>query len=118
MTDLDSIGSKVTPVNLDFGGFYAYAMRSATVYDLDAAIKAKYPLTIRINSPQQTKVKYFLERDDKAHRQFITVRGTDNNKNLDEDLTIAVREDRKVDIPVHRGFDLPPGQYTMTSSLI
>jgi len=105
VTELDSIGSRVTPVNLDFGEFYAYAMRSATAYDSDAVIKAKYPLTIRINSPQQTKVKYFLERDDKAHRQFITVRGTDNNKNLDEDLTIAMRQDRKIDIPVHQGFD-------------
>jgi triacylglycerol lipase len=105
VTELDSIGSKVTPVDLNFGEFYAYAMRSATAYDSDAAIKAKYPLTVRINSPQQTKVKYFLERDDKAHRQFVTVRGTDNNKNLDEDLTIAVRQDRKIDIPVHEGFD-------------
>ena len=105
VAELDSIGSKVTPANLDFCEFYAYAMRSATAYDSDATIKAKYPLTIRINSPQQTKVKYFLERDDKAHRQFITVRGTDNNKNLDEDLTIAMRQDRKIDIPVHQGFD-------------
>jgi len=105
VTELDSIGSKVTPVKLDFGEFYAYALRSNTAYDSDAAIKAKYPLTIRINSPQQAHVKYFLERDNKAHRQFITVRGTDNNKNLGEDLTVAVREDRKVDIPVHQGFD-------------
>ena len=105
VAELDSIGSRVTPVNLDFSEFYAYAMRSGTAYDSDAVIKAKYPLTIRIRSPQHTDVKYFLERDDKAHRQFITVRGTDNNKNLGEDLTIAVREDRKIDIPVHKGFD-------------
>jgi triacylglycerol lipase len=105
VAELDKIGSTITTVDLDFNEFYAYALRSGTAYDSDAVIKAKYPLTIRINAPQQTKVKYFLERDDKAHRQFITVRGTDNNKNLDEDLTIAVREDRKIDIPVHHGFD-------------
>jgi len=51
-------------------------------------------------------VRYFLERNDKTHTQFITVRGTANNQNFSEDLNIAVRDDRSVGIPVHAGFDL------------
>ena len=43
--------------------------------------------------------------DDAAKTQFITVRGTANKKNLQEDLEIAVREDRSLAIPVHSGFD-------------
>lgn len=103
--ELDKLGSVVVPHNINFKEVYAYAERSNTAYDDKRAIKSKYPLTIRINSPDSTEVRYFLERDDKTYTQFITVRGTHNNKNLAEDLDIAVREDRKVDIPVDAGFD-------------
>src|SRR4029079_2312306 len=54
----------------------------------------------------QTDVRYFLERNDKARTQFSTVRGTANNINFSEDFDVSVREDRKVKIPVHAGFDL------------
>ncbi len=91
--------------DIDFKDIYAYAERSNTAYQDNRAIKSKYPKTIRINSPDGTQVRYFFERDDKTHTQFITVRGTHTDKNLAEDLDITVREDRKVDIPVHAGFD-------------
>jgi triacylglycerol lipase len=103
--ELDKLGSVVVPANINFKEIYAYAERSNTAYEDKRAIQSKYPLTIRINSPDNTEVRYFLERDDKTHTQFITVRGTHNNKNLADDLDIAVREDRKVDIPVDAGFD-------------
>ena len=70
------------------------------------AIQSKYPQTVRINAPSQTDVRYFLERDDKAHTQFITVRGTVNGINFSEDFDVTVRDDRKIKIPVHAGFDL------------
>jgi triacylglycerol lipase len=60
---------------------------------------------LRINAPSQTDVRYFLERDDHARSQFITVRGTINSINFSEDFDFAVREDRKLKIPVHAGFD-------------
>jgi triacylglycerol lipase len=107
-SELKSIGSEVVHTRIDFGDIYIYAERSNASYQDKKAIKAKYPFTVRINSPDGTQVRYFLERNDKSHTQFITVRGTDNNKNLDEDLDIALREDRQVDIPVipvHAGFD-------------
>jgi triacylglycerol lipase len=103
--ELDKLGSTVVHANIDFVDIYAYAERSNTAYEDKKAIKSKYPLTIRINSPDATEVRYFLERDDKTHTQFVTVRGTHTNKNLAEDLDITVREDRKFDIPVHAGFD-------------
>ena len=103
--ELVELGSTVVPVNIDFKDVYAYAQRSSVAYDAERVIKSKYPLTIRINSPAGTQARYFLERDDKAHAQFITVRGTHTDKNLDEDLDITVREDRKINIPVHAGFD-------------
>ena len=105
ISELDKLGATVTPVKIDFKDIYAYAERSNTAYEDKRAIKAKYPLTVRMNSPGGTEVRYFLERDDKARTQFITVRGTHNDKNLAEDLDIAVRQDRKLDIPVDAGFD-------------
>ncbi len=105
VVELDKLGSAVVHRDIDFRDVYAYAERSNTAYEDKRAIKSKYPLTIRINSPDGTQVRYFLERDDKTHTQFITIRGTHNDKNLAEDLDIAVRKDRKVDIPVDAGFD-------------
>jgi triacylglycerol lipase len=103
--ELDKLGSAVVHDNIDFKDIYAYAERSNTAYEDIRVIKSKYPKTIRIDSPDGTQVRYFLERDDKTHSQFITVRGTHTDKNLAEDLDITVRQDRKVDIPIHAGFD-------------
>jgi hypothetical protein len=105
-TELQSIGSKVTPENINFGELYTYAERSNAAYAAQSVIRSKYPSTVRINSPDQTDVRYFLERNDKSRTQFITVRGSANRRNFSEDFDIAVREDRKVNIPVHAGFDL------------
>jgi len=104
-TELQSIGSKVPPENINFGEVYTYAERASAAYATKSVIAAKYPRTIRINAPSQTDIRYFLERDDKAHTQFITIRGTANSVNFSEDLQIAVRQDRKIAIPVHAGFD-------------
>jgi triacylglycerol lipase len=105
-TELQSIGSKVTPENINFRELYTYAERANAAYAAKSVIRSKYPLTVRINAPGQTDVLYFLERNDKARTQFITVRGSADSRNFSEDLDIAMREDRKADIPVHSGFDL------------
>lgn len=105
-TELQSIGSKITPENINFGELYTYAERASAAYAAKSVIRSKYPLTVRINSPGQTDVRYFLERNDKTRTQFITVRGTANDENFSEDFRIRVREDRKTGIPVHAGFDL------------
>jgi hypothetical protein len=105
-TELQSIGSKVTPEHINFREVYAYAERANAAYGAKSVIRSKYPQTVRINAPGQTDVMYFLERNDKTRTQFITVRGSANSANFSEDLDIAVREDRKASIPVHSGFDL------------
>ena len=104
-TELQRIGAKVTPENINFGEVYTYAERASAAYAAKSVILVKYPRTVRINAPSQTDIRYFLERNDKARTQFISIRGTANNVNFSEDLDIAVREDRKIAIPVHAGFD-------------
>jgi triacylglycerol lipase len=105
-TELQSIGSKIAPENINFREVYSYAERANAAYGSKSVFQSKYPQTIRINAPGQINVLYFLERNDKTRTQFITVRGSANSTNFSEDLDIAVREDRKASIPVHAGFDL------------
>jgi triacylglycerol lipase len=100
-----SIGSKIYPHKVDFREIYTFAEHADEAYFSKAEIKAKYPLTVRINSPDHTLVQYFLERDDAARTQFIAVRGTDNDTNWLQDFDVSERKDRQINLPVHTGFD-------------
>lgn len=102
---LQSLGATITPVSVNFGEIQSYAARSRAAYNPEAAIRASYPATVRVNAPGNLATLYFLERDDKNRTQTITVRGTADKKNFSEDLEIKIREDRKLDIPVDSGFD-------------
>jgi hypothetical protein len=102
---VDTIGSKIYPTDIDFSKVYLEAERAGVAYNSVKTIKAKYPMTVRIKAPDGTSVLYFLERDDKRREQIITIRGTDNNANIAEDMDITLRYDRPIKIPVHQGFD-------------
>ena len=104
-SELKALGSTLTPTKVDFQELYGYAERAETAYGTEAAIRSKYPKTVRVNSPGNTQVQYFLEQDDKAQTQYLTVRGTADKKNWAEDLQIKIRSDRTTNIPVDSGFD-------------
>jgi hypothetical protein len=103
--ELQAIGASIAPTKVDFSELYAYAGRAKTAYADEPAIRLAYPATIRVNSPDATDAQYFVERDDATRTQYISVRGTANKANFHEDIEIKVREDRRIDIPVHSGFD-------------
>lgn len=103
--ELLSLGSKLDQQSVNFADLEAYAKRSKAAYASEATIRASYPKTIHVATPGKTNVVYFLERDDAAKTQYLTVRGTANKANIIEDLDVSVREDRQVDIPIHTGFD-------------
>lgn len=103
--ELQNLGSKIYREDINFAELETYAKRSKTAYATEASIRASYPKTIRVATPGKTDVVYFLEQDDAARTQFLTVRGTANNDNITEDLDVTVREDRRTDIPIHSGFD-------------
>jgi hypothetical protein len=102
---LDNIGSKIYRVSLNFSEIHTYAERSGAAYGSASSIRHKYPQIVRLNSPGNADVLYFLERDDRRRIQIITIRGTYNDQNWAEDLSFTVREDRPIAIPVHAGFD-------------
>ena len=103
--ELLDLGSVVTETKVDFAELYTFAGRSKVAYASEAEIHSKYPATTRISAPGQSDVQYFLEQDDKNRTQNITIRGTADKKNFSEDLSIGIRDDRQIDIPVHAGFD-------------
>lgn len=103
--ELQSLGSEITPVSVNFAELAVDARRAAAAYLSEAGIRAAYPNTVHVASPGGKDVQYFIERDDMARTQIITVRGTDDDKNLKQDFNYRVREDRRIKIPVHSGFD-------------
>jgi hypothetical protein len=105
-SELRSIGSVVTVQEIDFAALHGDAERAHTAYAPEAAIRAQYPAVTRISVPGGTDVLYFLEQDDRARTQYVTVRGTIDKKNLSEDLDIHVQQDAETGIPIHAGFDV------------
>lgn len=103
--ELNSLGSTITPVSVDFKDLQTYALRARAAYDTPAAIQSKYPATVRVATPGNSATQYFLERNDKLRTQTLTVRGTADKINRKEDFNIKIRSDRKLDIPVDAGFD-------------
>ncbi|MBL8583630.1 MAG: lipase family protein [Rhizobiaceae bacterium] len=103
--ELAALGATVTATEVDFVELYAYAGRAKAAYSAESEIRRAYPSTVTVNSPGDTGAQYFVERDDQARTQYVSVRGTANKKNVAEDMEIALREDSAIDIPVHSGFD-------------
>lgn len=103
--ELNSLGSGITPAAINFNELTDYGKRAKAVYGPEAQISAAYPKTIRIAEPGTSKVRYFLERDEKAKVQYLTIRGTANKRNLKEDMDAQLRIDAVSGIPVHEGFD-------------
>jgi hypothetical protein len=103
--ELEAIGSELVADKVEFAAVEPYATRSKLAYQAEPAIRAAFADTVRVATPANSDVQYFLEQDDARKTQTITVRGTANKINLDQDLEIKIREDRSIGIPVHAGFD-------------
>lgn len=103
--ELETLGSQVIPQSVDFSELAVDAKRARAAYLSEAGIRAAYPNAVHVATPGGAGVQYFIEQDNKARTQIITVRGTDGKVNLREDFDVKVREDRRIKIPVHSGFD-------------
>jgi len=103
--DLSVLGAKTDRAHVHFPTLVSDAERSKLAYASEGAIRAKYPQVVRVATPGDTDVQYFLERDDKARIQRITIRGTVDRTNITEDFDAKVRLDPRAQIPLHEGFD-------------
>jgi hypothetical protein len=103
--ELDTLGSRVTPAQVDFGELSVYGYRARAAYRSEQEIRTAYPQTTRIAEAGQTGVRYFLEQDDTRKVQYLSIRGTANKKNMHEDVEARLMSDGRIGIPVHTGFD-------------
>ena len=103
--DFSVLGAKTDRAHVHFPTLLSDAERSKLAYASESAIRAKYPQVVRVATPGDTDVQYFLERDDRARIQRITIRGTVDKANITEDFDAKVRLDPKAQIPLHEGFD-------------
>lgn len=103
---MQTLGSEVVKQDIDFATLDVNAKRAKAAYAQPAQIRAAYPRTVRVATPGGRDVQYFIERDDKAKVQYIVVRGTMDDKTLNEDFDVKLRDDRATKIPIHTGFDL------------
>src|SRR5687768_1772999 len=97
------LGVNSQPV--DFVELRAMAARASAAYESADAIRQSYPKTILVNSPGTMDVQYFLEQDNGANTQHVTIRGTANRENFLEDIEFTVHETAGASIPVAVGFD-------------
>ena len=90
---------------VDFDEVQWFAKRASAAYSTEDEIKAAFPDTVRVQQVGNTKVQYFLELDEENKLQVISVRGTANLKNVQEDVEYIKSKNEKLDIYVHSGFD-------------
>jgi len=103
--ELQTLGSEVVQQKIDFETLDVNVKRAKAAYATPAQIRTAYPKTIRVATPGGRDVQYFIERDDKAKVQYLSVRGTMDDTTLKEDFDAKVRDDRATKIPIHTGFD-------------
>ena len=82
-----------------------YAERSMTAYKTEEEIHQKFPETIHVATVSKTDVQYFIEAFPDKNLQVISVRGTSNFDNIEEDAEYLAQKNDKLGIYVHRGFD-------------
>ena len=90
---------------VDFHMVYDLAKRSAAAYEKPRDIREQYPAAVRIAKPGNAQVLYFLEVDHARRRQVLTVRGSANQTNMDEDMDTHEAFDARLGVRVHAGFD-------------
>lgn len=94
----------VVPHDVDFEELKYYALRAQSAYDEPATIRADYDDVTRVATVPSVDVRYFIETDDAARVQTISVRGTAENENVWQDIAISLVYDSVLGAWLHRGF--------------
>lgn len=94
----------VTPKTVDFVELEHYAVRAKAAYGTPDEIRRQFPDTTRVTTVEPIEVQYFLETDDEQKTQTITIRGTQNKKNIWQDASVFLIKDDRLGFRLHRGF--------------
>lgn len=100
------IGQRDTGIPLlDFNNILWFADRSNAAYQKPDIIRTKFPNTVFIGEDKAKQIQYFVEMFHDQKLQVISIRGTDNLKNLKQDVDYIPAKDKRLGIYVHQGFD-------------
>jgi len=94
-----------TKKTINFTEVLWYAERSMAAYSTEEEIRHKFPKAIRVSTVAKTDVQYFIEVFPEKNLQVISIRGTSNFDNIEEDAEYLAQKNDKLGIYVHRGFD-------------
>ena len=94
----------VVPHDVDFEELHYYALRSDSAYDEPSEIRKTYPDVTRVKTLSDVNVRYFIETDDSARTQTISVRGTASKPNIWQDLEVTLVNDSVLGHAIHGGF--------------
>lgn len=94
------------PTSVDFAQALQYAQRASLAYEQDTAIRQQSGTGVRvsISAPLSSGIKAYVEQDDAKRVQWIVVRGTSNLINIQSDVDYNKVVDRRLQIPLHKGF--------------
>jgi len=102
---LAACGPEKSPMkSIDFKEVEWYAKRSALAYKNESEIREAFPDTLIVDETSK-QVQYFIERNSRNTYQVITIRGTDNPRNVLEDAEYIQTQNNKLAIYVHSGFN-------------
>lgn len=96
--------SVVVPHDVDFAELRYYALRARSAYDEPDKIRATYDDVTRVRTVPAVDVRYFIETDEAARVQTLSVRGTAENENVWQDIAITLEYDSILGVWLHRGF--------------
>ncbi len=92
-------------ITSDFNEINWYAGRASAAYQSANEIQQKYPNTVHISYLESIDVQYFLETFTLEKVQVVSVRGTANLRNVEEDSEYLQSKNPNLNIYVHKGFD-------------
>lgn len=96
--------SVVVRHDVDFEELHYYALRSKSAYDEPSEIRETYPDVTRVTTLTEVNVRYFIETDEAARTQTVSVRGTASKPNVWQDIETSLINDVLLGHQIHGGF--------------
>jgi triacylglycerol lipase len=102
---LSTLGAKVETAKVDFAALHQAARRVHYSQKSEAEIRATWPQTVQVGMVKSVEVRYFIERDDKARTQHLSMLGSLSLRDWIDDFDLFLKLDKGDHIQFHRGFE-------------
>ena len=100
----EDFSPSISSQDTDFTTVAQFADYAAAAYRSEEEIRALFPDTVRVGTPQGTKATYFLEVLPQYKLQTISVRGTHSFNDMLHDIEFRIVQDNLANASFHKGF--------------